>query len=140
MSKNLNAADSMADNTAEPTKRQLDPHLLISDRGTVDDVRVQSGYPIWNLVSDWMARGYDDDAVMADYTISSEEWEAAKQYYLHHKVIFDARIITNSQPDADDDTPPLRTVEEYFAWLAQVDTNEGGNVGHEGDGSVETPA
>jgi len=100
-------------------KKPLDPHLLISDRGTVDDVRVQSGYPIWNLIGDWMAQQYHDEAVIADYNISHEEWEAAKTYYLTHKVIFDARIITNSQPDADDDTPPLRTVEEYFNWLSQ---------------------
>ena len=112
-------SDTLSVNRQAPGKKPLDPRLLISDRGTVHDVRVRSGYPIWNLIGDWMAQQYDDDAVIADYSISREEWDAAKAYYLSHKIIFDARIITNSQPDADDDTPPLRTVEEYFAWLAQ---------------------
>lgn len=54
---------------------------------------------------------------MTGYGISQEEWDAAMAYYLDHKPIIDARIISNSQPAADDDVPPLRTVEEYFAWL-----------------------
>lgn len=115
----MTTSDTLRVGGQAPGKKPLDPHLLISDRGTVDDVRVKSGYPIWNLIGDWMAQQYNDDAVIADYRISREEWDAAKAYYLSHKVIFDARIITNSQPDADDDIPPLRTVEEYFAWLSQ---------------------
>lgn len=99
-------------------KKALDPHLLVSESGTADDVRVRSGYPVWNLVDLWMATSFDDNEVISGYGISREEWEAAKQYYLDHKPIIDARIIANTQPDADDDVPPLRSVEECFAWLA----------------------
>jgi hypothetical protein len=100
-----------------PGKRPLDPHLLSGARGTVDDVRVQSGYPLWNLVDAWIATGQDDEAVVREYHLDPAEWAAAKRYYLDHKLIIDARIIANTQPDADDDVPPLRSVEEYFAWL-----------------------
>ena len=106
-------------------KRALDPHLFSGAKGTVDDVRVQSGYPVWNLVDAWIASRYDDEAIVRDYPLDPAEWAAAKQYYLDHKPIFDARIITNTQPDADDDVPPLRTVEEYFAWLAGIAASHG---------------
>jgi len=109
---------SPASNAPTSGKKPLDPHLLSGPRGTVDDVRVQSGYPIWNLIGAWMATGYDDEALQAGYSdMSREEWEAAKHYYFDHKVVLDARIISNSQPADDDDTPPLRTVDEYYAWL-----------------------
>lgn len=123
MSNTTNAATS-----ATPGKKPLNPHLLISQKGTVDDVRVQSGYPIWNLIGTWIATGNNDDEVIAGYGISREEWEAAKQYYVDHKPIIDARIITNSQPAADDDIPPVHTVDEYFAWLlrdTKADTHTG---------------
>lgn len=107
-------------------KKPLDPHLFANEQDSVDAVLVQTGYPIWNLIGAWIAAAYDDNAVLAGYSdMPREEWEAAKQYYLDHKIIFDARIIGNTQPYADDDTPPLRTVEDYFAWLAsQVRENE----------------
>lgn len=101
-----------------PDKKPLDPHLVCGPEGTVDDVRVQTGYPLWNLMDAWIATGYDDGAIMRDYHLDPAEWEAAKAYYLDHKPIIDARIITNSQPGAEDNVPPLHTVEEYFAWLA----------------------
>ncbi|HEX6796547.1 MAG TPA: hypothetical protein VF116_02400 [Ktedonobacterales bacterium] len=104
---------------ATPGKKPLNKHLFAGERGTVDDVRVQSGYPIWNLIAAWMSAGYRDDEVLSGYGISREEWDAAKSYYFDHKPIIDARIIANSQPDADDDVPPMRTVEEYFTWLLQ---------------------
>lgn len=114
--------------TATPGKKSLNEHLIAGERGTVDDVRVQSGYPIWNLIGTWMSTGYRDEEVVTSYGISAEEWDAAKSYYLDHKPIIDARIISNSQPAADDDVPPLRTVEEYFAWLLKsTDVN-----GHDG--------
>jgi hypothetical protein len=108
-------ADSKQNSTSG--KKPLSPHLFVGARGTVDDVRVSSGYPIWNLVAAWIMAGEDDRAPIAEYGISAQEWQAAKQYYLEHKPIFDARIITNSQPAADDDVPPISSVEDYFAWL-----------------------
>lgn len=109
----------MADNTQNGAsgKQALDPHLFASARGTVDDVRVASGYPVWNLVAAWILAGEDDRAPVAEYGISEGEWLAARRYYLAHKPIFDARIITNAQPAADDAVPPMGTAEEYFAWL-----------------------
>lgn len=112
-----NTAQNEATNNTAPGKKPLDPHLFSGSKGTVDDVRVQSGYPVWNLVDAWIATGYDDDAIIHDYQLDPVEWAAAKRYYLDHKPIIDARIITNTQPDAEDDVPPLHTVEEYFAWL-----------------------
>ena len=106
-----------------PGKKPLGPHLFSGAKGTVDDVRVQSGYPLWNLMDAWIATGHDDDAIIREYHLDLAEWEAAKAYYLDHKPIIDARIIMNTQPDAEDDVPPLHTVEEYFAWLAHG-TNE----------------
>jgi uncharacterized protein (DUF433 family) len=101
------------------SKKPLDPHLFSGSKGTVDDVRVQSGFPVWNLVDAWIANGYDDEAIIRAYQLDPAEWAAAKQYYLDHKPIIDARIITNTQPDAEDDVPALRTVEDYFAWLTR---------------------
>jgi hypothetical protein len=119
---------------ATPGKKHLDPHLYSGSKGTVDDVHVQSGYPLWNLVDAWIATGHDDDAILRDYHLDPAEWTAAKQYYFDHKTIIDARIITNTQPDADDDVPPLRTVEEYFAWL----TAQASDPGH-GSSTNEAP-
>ncbi|HKS69575.1 MAG TPA: hypothetical protein VJQ45_04110 [Ktedonobacterales bacterium] len=114
-----------AQQAATPGKKPLNQHLLSGARGTVDDVRVQSGYPIWNLIAAWMSAGYRDDEVLSGYGISREEWDAAKSYYFDHKPIIDARIIANSQPAADDDVPPMRTVEEYFTWLLHNSSETG---------------
>ncbi|HEV7126000.1 MAG TPA: hypothetical protein VGN32_01010, partial [Ktedonobacterales bacterium] len=65
----------------------------------------------------WIAAAYDDQAILRDYHLDPAEWDASKRYYLNHKPIIDARIITNTQPDADDDIPPMRSVAEYFTWL-----------------------
>jgi uncharacterized protein (DUF433 family) len=111
-----------------PGKKPLDPHLFSGAKGTVDDVRVQTGYPIWNLVDAWMGANYDDNVVLEAYSdMPREEWEAAKRYYLDHKPIIDARIIANTQPFADDDTPPFRTTDDYFAWLMRDSGKENGN-------------
>ncbi len=100
-------------------KKPLDPHLFSGPMGTADDVRVQTGYPVWNLIEAWRAADDDDDAVFAAYgDLPRDEWEAAKRYYRDHKPFIDARIIANSQPAADDDIPPMQTADEYFAWLA----------------------
>lgn len=115
--------------TPTPGKKPLDPHLLMGAKRTVDDVRVQSGYPLWNVIDAWISSGHDDAVVQRDYQLTHPAWEAAKQYYLDHKPMIDARIIANTQPDADDDVPALHTVEEYFAWLA----------GNSGDRRDDTP-
>ena len=112
--------DTTDNNTTHtaPGKKPLDPHLFVGSKGTVDDVRVQTGYPIWNLIAAWISSGYDDHDVLDGYSpMPPEEWEAAKRYYADHKIIIDARIIANSQPGADDDVPPMRTVEEFYSWL-----------------------
>lgn len=46
-----------AQSSATSGKKSLDQHLLTGARGTVDDVRVQSGYPVWNLIAAWMSAG-----------------------------------------------------------------------------------
>lgn len=120
-----------ATSNMSPRKKPLDPHLFSGAKGTADDVRLQSGYPVWNLIGLWQSSGFDDEAVISGYNISREEWEAARQYYLDRKPIIDARIIANTQPDADDDVPPLRTVEDYFAWLAQNNEPESKTEPHE---------
>lgn len=103
-------------------KKPLDPHLVSGPEGTVDDVRVQTGYPLWNLIELWMVGHYNDATVFAGYEdLPPEEWEAAKRYYREHKPFIDARILANSQPAADDDIPAIQSVDEYFAYLAQHD-------------------
>ena len=65
-----------------PGKKPLDPHLFVGSKGTVDDVRVQTGYPVWNLIAAWISSGYDDQDVLDGYSpMPPEEWEAAKRYY-----------------------------------------------------------
>jgi uncharacterized protein (DUF433 family) len=126
----MNMTDSTNNNPTHtaPSKKPLDPHPFVGSKGTVDDVRVQTGYPIWNLIDQWMGAGYDDNVVFEAYNdMPPEEWEAAKRYYLDHKPIIDARIIANTQPYADDDTPPFHTTEDYFAWLARNSAKENAN-------------
>ena len=73
-------------------KKPLDPHLFSGPQGTADDVRVQTGYPVWNLAELWRATGENDDEVLAGYSdMPREEWEAAKRYYFDHKPFIDAR-------------------------------------------------
>lgn len=112
---------SMPDSRGQPfKKRPLDPYLFSGPKGTADDVRVQTGYPVWTLIAQWQAANYDDNVVLEGYAdMPREEWDAAKRYYQTHKPFIDARIIANSQPEADDDVPPLQTADEYFAWLAR---------------------
>lgn len=108
-----------------PGKRPLDPHLFSGPEGTADDVRVQTGYPVWNLIALWMAANFNDATVLEGYTdLPAEEWDAAKRYYREHKPFIDARIIANSQPAADDDVPVVQTPDEYFAYLAQRDQHQ----------------
>ena len=100
-------------------KHPLDSHLVSGPKGTADDVRVQTGDPIWNLIDLWVAGGYRDEVVFEGYAdMPREEWEAAKRYYLDHKPFIDARIVANSQPLAEDVVPRFTTADEYFAYLA----------------------
>jgi|GEM_PF-1656249 uncharacterized protein (DUF433 family) len=117
-----NQNNSTYANGQPPYKRRpLDPHLFANEQAGIDEVLVQSGYPIWTLIAQWINSKYNDEEILAAYSdMPRDEWEAAKRYYLDHKVIFDARIIRNTQPYADEDTPPLRTLEEYFTWYAQL--------------------
>jgi hypothetical protein len=94
------------------------PYLLSGAERTPSDMRVTSGYPIWNLAAAWIAANYADEAVIEGYHLDPREWAAAKAYYLDHKPIIDARIILNQQPDDDEDMPPMRTAEDFFAWVA----------------------
>jgi len=71
------------------------PYLASGPRRNPSDMRVQSGYPIWNLIDGWMGVGYDDEAMIRDYKLDPAEWAAAKQYYLDHKPMIDARIIAH---------------------------------------------
>jgi len=96
-------------------------YLLPGAKGTISDMHVQSGYPIWNLAASWITANHDDKAVIAEYQLDAAEWAAAKDYYLRYQAIFDARIIINQQPaDNAADVPPLRSPEEFFAWAARV--------------------
>jgi uncharacterized protein (DUF433 family) len=88
-------------------------------------VLVQTGYSVWNLIAAWMASNYDDEQVLEDYSdMPREEWEAAKQYYLDHKLLIDARIILNSEPFAKDDVPPMASADEYYAYLIRQEAEE----------------
>jgi uncharacterized protein (DUF433 family) len=128
MSDTIQSAANDAARNSAPGKKPLNPHLFAGAKGTVDDVRVQTGYPVWNLIETWMVGNFDDNEVLAGYSdMPREEWEAAKQYYLDHKAFIDARILTNSQPAADDDVPPMRTADEYFAWLDEKSKADAGN-------------
>ena len=109
--------------TATDKKTPLDPQLFSGPKGTAGDVHVQTGYPIWNLIAQWQAEQFNDEAVLAAYDdMPRTEWEAAKRYYQTHKPFIDARIIINTQPAADDTVPVLHTADEYFAWLATQNT------------------
>jgi len=99
--------------------KPLNPFLLLGPENTASDMHVQSGYPIWNLVANWMAHAYDDQKVIADYSLNPAEWQAAKEFYFQHKAIIDAKIILNQEPIGDL-VEGLNTPEEFFAWaLAQ---------------------
>jgi uncharacterized protein (DUF433 family) len=106
--------------------KPLDPHLFIPDeREGVSHVHVQTGYPVWNLIAAWMASNYDDEQVLADYSdMPRAEWEAAKRYYLAHKLFIDARIVLNSEPYAEDDVPPMASADEYYAYLIRQEAEE----------------
>ncbi|MBA2679028.1 MAG: hypothetical protein H0U76_11615 [Ktedonobacteraceae bacterium] len=93
----------------------LDPNLAPGPNNTASDMRVQSGFPIWSLIADWIAHHYQDEAVIADYALNLQEWEAAKTFYQKHQAMIDARIILNQEP-VGELVDGLNTPEEFFAW------------------------
>ena len=76
----------------------LDALLFPGPANTASDMHVQSGYPIWNLIANWMAHQYDDQQVITDYSLDPAEWLAAKTFYFQHKAMIDAKIILNQEP------------------------------------------
>jgi hypothetical protein len=99
---------------AQPT----DAFLLPGPENTASDMHVQSGYPIWNLIANWMTHQYNDDRVIADYSLDPAEWQAAKTFYFNHKAMIDAKIILNQEPIGDL-VDGLTTPEAFFAWVQQ---------------------
>ena len=75
----------------------LNDFLLEGPQRQPADMRVQTGYPIWILVSVWRARGDSDTDVIAEYALDPREWQAAKSYYLAHQAEIDARRARNDQ-------------------------------------------
>jgi hypothetical protein len=98
----------------------LNTYLVPGPQDTASDMHVQSGYPIWNLVADWIAQNHADDAVVANYGIAPAEWAAAKEFYLKHKAMIDARIILNQEPIGQL-VEGLNTPEDFFTWAAKQD-------------------
>jgi hypothetical protein len=94
----------------------LDHYLEYGSDHRASEMHVRSGYPIWNLIGDWITQHYNDDAVMRDYQIEPAEWAAAKTYYFAHKAVIDARLIANQEPADEEIEPGITTSEEFFAW------------------------
>jgi hypothetical protein len=84
------------------------------------DMHVQSGYPIWNLIADWIANQYNDTVVIEEYQLNPAEWAAAKQYYLDHRAVIDARIISNQEPFDHEIEPGVTTPEDFFTWTRRA--------------------
>ena len=103
--------------TTEPAA-PADPYLEPGPEETASDMRVVSGYPIWNLIGAWMTADHSDAEVIDAYGLDPREWDAAKRYYLDHQAVFDARLIRQFEPKADDLPLGLSTAEAYFAWVA----------------------
>lgn len=97
-------------------------HYLVygADR-RASEMHVRSGYPIWNLIGDWITRAYQDDLVIRDYSLDPAEWAAAKAYYLAHKAVLDARLIVNQEPADEEIEPGITTSEQFFAWSIRGD-------------------
>lgn len=83
------------------------------------DAHVRSGYPIWNLIAAWIAAQYNDAAVIAAYELDPNEWAAAKQYYLDHRAVIDARIILNQEPYDHEIESGVATPEDFYSWAAR---------------------
>jgi hypothetical protein len=93
----------------------LNSYLCPGPENTASDMHIQSGYPIWNLIANWITHNYDEGKVIADYSLDPAEWQAAKDFYEHHKAMIDAKIILNQEPIGDL-VEDLNTPDEFFAW------------------------
>ncbi len=100
------------------------PYLVHGADRRASDMHVRSGYPIWNLIGDWITRQYHDDDVIRDYSLDPAEWTAAKAYYLQHKAVIDARLILNQEPFDEEIEPGITTAEEFFAWAERAATGK----------------
>jgi hypothetical protein len=99
-------------------------------------LHVRSGYPIWNLVGDWIAQHCGDEAVIQDYHLDPDEWAAAKQYYLDHKAVIDARLIVNQEPLDHEIEPGISTPDEFFAWAERVEEARTSELMHRVSGTA----
>ena len=106
---------SHTSSTTTPSSRYLEP----GPKGTASDMRVVSGYPVWNLIDTWLASDRSDQAVLQAYGLSPAEWSAAREYYLAHRAVFDAVLIRQLEPLADELPPGLTTADQFYAWLRQ---------------------
>lgn len=95
-------------------------YLLHGADRRASDMHVQSGYPIWNLIADWIAQHHSDAAVIQDYQLDPAEWAAAKQYYLDHRAVIDARIIVNQEPYDEEIELGITTPDDFFAWAERT--------------------
>ena len=91
----------------------LSDFLLEGPQRQPADMRVQTGYPIWILVSVWRARGDSDADVIAEYGLDPHEWQAAKSYYLAHQAEIDARRARNDQVETS--LPGAILIEDFLA-------------------------
>jgi uncharacterized protein (DUF433 family) len=97
------------------------PYLEYGTDHSASDMRVRSGYPVWNLIGDWITAGYSDADVIQNYRLDEAEWAAAKDYYLAHKAVIDARLIMNQEPTDEEIEPGITTPEDFFAWSLRGD-------------------
>lgn len=88
-------------------------------RHTPSDMHTRSGYPIWQLVAVWHARGQSDERVIAEYGLDPLEWAAAKDYYLRHREAIDARRILNDK-EPSSPVPGAITVEELLSQAHRI--------------------
>jgi hypothetical protein len=102
------------------------PYLLHGADQRASEMHVRSGYPIWNLIGDWITQRYSDGAVIADYQLDPAEWAAAKAYYLDHKAVIDARLIVNQAPFDREIEVGISTADDFFTWAVRASAAKAG--------------
>lgn len=78
------------------------------------DMHTRTGYPVWQLIDVWYARGTSDARVIAEYSLDPLEWAAAKDYYFKHQSEIDARRILNDE-EPSIPVPGAVTLEDLLA-------------------------